>query len=83
MNPELSQKRFKRTLVTIAFLMLAIACCILATLSISHETLYSPFGILAPDDGDPSFYIGISVYITIGVTLFTAALIRIGLDLSK
>lgn len=75
--------RSKRNLITSSILAAAIACGFFALISFANEKLYSPIGILASSDSTPSFYIGISVYITIGVTLFTSALIRIGLDLSK
>lgn len=83
MIPDNSSHRRKRTLVTTAIVISAIACGILATLSFMNQKLYTPFGILVSNDSSPGFYFGISIYITIGVTLFTSALIRIGLDLSK
>lgn len=70
-------------LISIAMLAFALATALLAWFSFSHKALYSPLGILAKDATDPNFYIGISVYITIGTTLLTSALIRIGLKLSK
>ncbi|EDY80801.1 hypothetical protein VDG1235_418 [Verrucomicrobiia bacterium DG1235] len=70
-------------IVSIALLILAVGTGIIAWLSLANEKLYSPFGILATTNSDPNFFMGISVYVTIGVTLFTSALIRIALSLSK
>ncbi len=83
MNPDLPTNRRKRKLTTAAILTAAVACGALATASLLDQKLYTPIGVLASSDSSPSFYIGISIYITIGTTLLTTALIRIGLDLSK
>ncbi len=73
----------KRKLTTAAMLAGAIACAVLIAISFGYDKLYTPFGILAPNDGTPNFYFGIAIYISIGTTLFTSAIIRIALDLSK
>ncbi|MDQ8198095.1 hypothetical protein QEH56_08055 [Pelagicoccus enzymogenes] len=83
MKPEKSPQQLKHKLLTVAALSAALACGAFAAFSFLHQKLYSPIGVLVPSDQVPSFYIGISIYITIGVTLLTSALIRIALDLSK
>ncbi|MDQ8187482.1 hypothetical protein [Pelagicoccus sp. SDUM812002] len=83
MNPELSSNPRRRAIVTAAILIPALACGTFATLSMMRGKLYSPFGVLVANDSTPSFYIGTSIYVTIGVTLLTSALIRIALGLSK
>ncbi len=81
-NPD-SQKSKTRSIGTTSLFLGTALFGGLAAASLFHEKLYSPIGILAPNDSTPNFYIGISVYITIAVTLFTSGLIRLGLDLSK
>ncbi len=70
-------------MISIVMLLAAVAIGALVWISISHETLYSPFGVLANENTDSKFYFGISIYITIGATLLTSGLIRVALKLSK
>lgn len=68
---------------SLALLLLATGAGLLAWYSFANEALYPPFGILATDNTDPSFYFGISVYITIGATLVSTAFIRLAIKLTK
>ena len=68
---------------SLALLLLANGAGLLAWYSFANEALYSPFGILVTDNADPSFYIGISVYITIGSALVLTAFIRLAIKLTK
>jgi hypothetical protein len=69
--------------ISVGMFLVATGIGALAWYSFANETLYSPFGILATDNADPNFYIGIGVYITIGATLLTSVLIRLALRLSR
>lgn len=70
-------------ILTIAMCLVAILCTILTILSLANSTLYTPLGASEIVDSTPSYYFGISIYITIGATLFTSALIRIALRISR
>ncbi len=83
MKTEPGNSGKKRKLITASMVAGAIACGALIAISFAYDKLYTPFGILAPNDGSPNFYFGIAIYISIGVTLFTSAMIRIALDLSQ
>lgn len=71
------------SLITWSMAGLFIATGLLATLSLLHQKLYNPFGIHATTESGPTFYFGVSIYITIAVTLLTSILIRIALRLTK
>ena len=68
---------------TIVLLALALATGVLAWLSLARGILYGPGFAWGEVELGARFYMGISVYITISVTLFTSAAIRIALGLSK
>lgn len=70
-------------LVTSLLLLLSIWATALTVLSISSETLRTPILTTLSTEPEPSFYIGISVYITIGASLLTIAAIRIALRVTK
>tara|TARA_B110000037_G_scaffold205880_1_gene251226 strand:+ start:699 stop:965 length:267 start_codon:yes stop_codon:yes gene_type:complete len=82
---DIHDKKQNRRHVYLSLLMLffAAAIALLTSFSIANETLYSPFGILATEVTDSTYYFGLSVYITLGATLLTTALIRLALKLSK
>ncbi|MBK1876181.1 hypothetical protein [Pelagicoccus mobilis] len=82
MHVHKSGDRTHNVMTAVMFLLFLITG-ILAALSLLHQKLYSPFGILTTADSGANFYYGISIYITIAATLLTSALIRIALRITK
>lgn len=68
---------------TIVLLALSLATGVLAWVSLARGTLYGPGFAWSEAELGARFYMGISVYITISVTLLTSVAIRIALGLSK
>lgn len=71
------------SIFTISLILVSLLSATLTTFSFLDGKLYSPFGALAKAGQGAVFYMGISVYITIGASAFTSAIIRIALRLSK
>lgn len=55
----------------------------LATFSLLNGKLYSPLTTVISSPPELSYFLGVSIYITIATTLLTTALIRIALRISK
>ncbi|MDQ8202760.1 hypothetical protein QEH54_07030 [Pelagicoccus sp. SDUM812003] len=69
--------------ITIAMTLLSVFAGLLSTLSYFSGTLYYPWGPSETTSPEAAFYLGISVYITLAVTLLTSALIRIALRITR